>query len=246
VASERPSVLAAFAAFVAGAGLGLALAGPVLAYSGLVPPFTGFRLFLFGALLCLVGLVLGGLGLRATRGGRPGRDRAWFAVATGSGVLLAVLWAASAGFGLPRINDITTNPDDPPSFEAAAGDPENRERDMSYPPAFAAQQRVAYTDLAPIQLDVPPVDAFERARRAAEALGWQITASDPQRGTLEARQVSGLFRFVDDISIRIRPRSGGSVVDVRSKSRVGQGDLGANAARIRAFAAELVAGGGVR
>jgi len=58
---------------------------------------------------------------------------------------------------------------------------------------------------------------------------------------IEARATSKLFRFVDDVAIRIRSKDGGSVVDIRSKSRVGQGDLGANANRIRAIAAELAA-----
>ena len=44
-----------------------------------------------------------------------------------------------------------------------------------------------------------------------------------------------MFHFVDDISVRIRPAAGGSRIDIRSKSRDGQGDIGANAARIRTF-----------
>ena len=86
--------------------------------------------------------------------------------------------------------------------------------------------------------------ALERARRAAESLGWQVAEVRPPQneggeGRLEAREVSGLFRFVDDVAVRVRPAEGGSRVDVRSKSRVGQGDVGANAKRIRAFKAAL-------
>ena len=47
--------------------------------------------------------------------------------------------------------------------------------------------------------------------------------------------MTAIFRFVDDIAIRVRPTASGTVVDVRSKSRDGRGDLGANAERIRAF-----------
>jgi uncharacterized protein (DUF1499 family) len=239
VTPERPSVVAALAAFVGGAGGGIALLAPLLAHFHLVEPFVGFRAFLLGGLLSIVGLVLGIFGLRATRGGRPGRDRAWFAVGVGGAVLLAVLFAASPGRGLPRINDITTSPEDPPVFETAAREEANAGRDMGYPSGNAEQQRAAYPDRAPSALDVPPSEAFERARRAAEALGWEIVRADPSRGALEAREASGLFRFVDDVVVRVRARDGGAVVDVRSKSRDGQGDLGANATRIRAFAAEL-------
>ena len=237
--SERPSTIASLGAFTAGLGGVLVLLGATLAHFGVTSPFTGFRTFLLGGLLSLLGLLAGLIGVLATRGGRPGRDRAWFAVAVGVLVVGAILGGASRGRGLPRINDITTNPSDPPNFEAALRQVPNRGRDMSYPPAFGAQQRAAYGDLAPIALDMPPVDAFERARRTAESLGWEITLSDPPRGLLEARQMSWLFRFVDDIAIRVRAQGDGSVVDVRSKSRDGQGDMGVNAQRIRAFAAEL-------
>jgi uncharacterized protein (DUF1499 family) len=239
VSTERRSFAAFLAASVAGAGGAIVLAALLFGHFGLVPPFTGFRAFLFGALLCAIGLVLGAIALRATRGGRPGRERAWFAVVVGVAALLTVLVPGLAGRRYPRINDITTRPDDPPVFEAAAREADNQGRDMAYPAAFAEQQRAGYPELAPIELAVPPAQAFERAREAAQALGWEVTLADPQRGVIEARETSWLFRFVDDVAIRVRPQGSGSVVDVRSKSRVGQGDLGANAARIRALAAKL-------
>jgi uncharacterized protein (DUF1499 family) len=242
--SQRPSLAATIAAFSAGAGAVLAATGIVLAHFAVTTPFTGFRIFLLGGLGALLGLLIGAIGLLATRGGRSGRDRAWFGVVTGLLVVGAIFAGASRGRGLPRINDITTSPDDPPQFEVAARQDANRNRNMAYPGDFAAQQRTGYPDLAPIALDLPPVDAFERARRAAESLGWEIVESDPARGLIEARQSSFLFHFVDDIAIRVRAFGGGSVIDIRSKSRDGQGDMGVNAARIRAFAAELRSGGG--
>jgi uncharacterized protein (DUF1499 family) len=60
-------------------------------------------------------------------------------------------------------------------------------------------------------------------------------AVDPAAGTLEANETTRLFHFVDDVVVRVRPSDGGSVVDVRSKSRDGRGDMGVNAKRIRAF-----------
>jgi uncharacterized protein (DUF1499 family) len=115
---------------------------------------------------------------------------------------------------------------------------------MAYPADFAAQQRAAYPDLAPISLKAPPGEALERARRAAESLGWEVAEVRPPQnedgeGRIEAHEVSGVFRFVDDVVVRVRPAPGGSRVDVRSKSRVGRGDMGANAGRIRAFRAAL-------
>ena len=240
---ERSSRLALFAAILAGAGGALSVAGVAGAHFGAVAPFAGFRAFLLGTLLALVGGIFGAFGLRATRGGVRGRDRAWFAIIVGALALGFVLAGALPGRGAPRINDFTTSPDDPPTFEYVARDPETRTRDYSYPAGFAAQQRAAYPDLAPIQLDVPPREAYEAARAAAESLGWHITLADPARGVIEARDTSWLFRFVDDVAIRVRPaEDGGAIVDIRSKSRDGQGDLGANTNRIRAFRTKV--GGG--
>jgi uncharacterized protein (DUF1499 family) len=89
-------------------------------------------------------------------------------------------------------------------------------------------------------LSVSPLDALAQADRAARALGWTVVASDPGRGRLEATATTFWFRFTDDIVIRVRPQDAGSRLDIRSKSRVGRGDLGANARRIRAFAGELL------
>ena len=77
------------------------------------------------------------------------------------------------------------------------------------------------------------------ALQVAEDMGWTILRTDPQRWIFEATDETTIFRFVDDISVRVRKDADGSAVDIRSKSRDGQGDLGANAKRIRAFEARL-------
>ena len=241
-------------AAVAAAVLGVlaaidAVLGPGLASAGIARPLTGFLLFLVGAAEALLGAILALVAFVRTKAGsgRSGRGLAWLGFATSAVVLAAVVQAASGGRGLPSINDITTNPADPPGFELALADPANTGRDMGYPAAFAAQQRGAYPDLAPISVPLPVGETLERARRAAEGLGWEIAEVRPPQsegadGVLEARQVSGLFRFVDDVVVRVRPAAGGSVVDVRSKSRDGKGDMGVNAKRIRAFRDTLARG----
>ena len=90
-----------------------------------------------------------------------------------------------------------------------------------------------------MSLALSPSAAFARASAAADALGWETTNSDADGGILEASATTAIFQFVDDVVVRIRPGADGSAVDVRSKSRDGGGDVGANAARIRAFFAEL-------
>jgi len=229
----RRSKIALLAAILGGLALFDIALGPLLIKLGVLTPFQGFRfVFGIGVLEGLVALPLGLIALYTTRAstGAGGRHLAWFAVAAGAGIFLLV--AANSLPPVPPINDITTNTDDPPTF---AGDPSGADRDMTYPADFAAPAREAYPDLAPIELEAPPPEALEQARRAAESLGWEITATRPDAGELEAQVVSALFEFVDDVAIRVTPRGTGSVVDVRSKSRDGKSDLGANAARIRHF-----------
>jgi hypothetical protein len=101
-------------------------------------------------------------------------------------------------------------------------------------------QRDAYPDIGPIVLPEPKERAYARALAAAEAMGWEIGARDPAAGRFEAVDTTFWFGFKDDVAVRVAAApGGGSRVDVRSKSRVGRGDAGANARRIRGFRERL-------
>jgi len=209
---------------------------PLVSKMGALPSRISFPLFLLGGLLGLVGLILALVALYTTRPakGRAGRGLAWGALALSLPVLVGIAFAASSGGSAPPINDITTDPGDPPQFAALAREGPNEGRDMSYPgEAFASQQRAAYPDLAPIAVASPPDATFAAVESAIGGFGWKIVAADASAGVIEATDTSRMFRFVDDIAVRIRPDGTGSRVDVRSKSREGKGDLGVNAARIR-------------
>ena len=210
--------------------------GPLLAWLRWVPGIVGFATFALGGILALVVTILGVI--RALRGRGYGAS----VLAATLGLLVFVALAAR-GRGAPRINDFTTDMTDPPVFKQAAADPANRGRDMSYPPAFADVQRACCADLVPVHLPSPPAAAFAMVELVAAGMpNWTITRQESPAGELEAVSTTPLFGFHDDIIVRVRPDpAGGSRVDMRSKSRVGQGDLGANAARIRAFEAALQA-----
>ena len=236
---ETPSRVATFAAAVGIAGAAALALGPAAIQIGAVSPFVGFRIFGLGLLLGLLAAVVGAAALWRTRAatGRFGRGRAWIGAGLGLGIVAVVVVAAGSAGNAPIINDITTDLDDPPAFTAARQIEANRGRDLGYPgEEFANQQRAGYPDLGPILLNDPPDAAFAQSQGAAAELGWEIVYRDPATGVFEAVAVTRVFRFVDDIVVRVRPQArGGSVVDVRSKSRDGKGDMGANAARIRAF-----------
>lgn len=222
-------------AILAAAISGLLFAGaPLLVKLDALESFVGFQLFLLGGALGLLALLFGLISVYTTRRatGRAGRGLAVGAALVGAVVVAVLGWAATRSGAVPPINDITTDPADPPQFVALAR--EQPGRDMSYPgETFASQQRAGYPDLAPIPFSGPPDQAFAAAKTAIEGFGWKIVAADPAAGTIEATDTSRIFRFVDDIVVRVRPQDSGARVDMRSKSRVGRGDVGANAARIR-------------
>ncbi len=217
----------------------LAAAGP-LTRMGVWQFGTGFGAMRWAVYLGLAAVVLGLAALAAAR--PPRRALPGAAVAVALGLLAAVVpWRQlRTARGLPPIHDITTDTQDPPAFVAVlplrAGAPNSAEYGGD---SVAAQQRRAYPDLAPLRLDGPPAAAFARAAAAARAMGWQVVAADSAAGRVEATATTRWFGFKDDVVVRVRPDGAGSRVDVRSVSRVGRGDVGANAARIRAYLARV-------
>lgn len=130
---------------------------------------------------------------------------------------------------LPYINDITTDTVRPPQFSPP----------QAYQSHFAELQQIGYPDLRPLELALQPQQAFARAAQTAKGRGWEITALDESAGRIEAVVTTTWFGFKDDVVIRITPAGAGSRVDMRSKSRVGRSDAGANAHRIREFLARM-------
>jgi uncharacterized protein (DUF1499 family) len=135
----------------------------------------------------------------------------------------------------PPINDISTDTTTPPPFQAidatlrgAGASP------IEYNPAFAPQQERAYPDVRPLDLPVEPGKAFDVALAACEK-DWQIILADRAAGRIEAVERSLWWGYRDDIVIRLTATPTGTRVDMRSKSRVGESDLGANARRIAAY-----------
>jgi len=239
---ESPSRVASTAAGLGLFGLLAALIGPSGSTLGLLPPMAGFGLLLLGLLFGALAILVGLGGLWHTRSGKTGRSRAVTGIVAGLLIVAAIAAGRSGTVSDATYNDITTDLSDPPTFVAAQRIEANAGRDLQYPQQYAAEQRQLYPDLAPIAFAAPPADAFRHVEATAESLGWEITDRDaPNR--LEATDTSRIFRFVDDIVIRIRPAAGGSTIDVRSKSRDGRSDLGVNAKRIRAFRDALGSGG---
>lgn len=148
---------------------------------------------------------------------------------------------------LPPIHDISTDTEAPPSFVALLPRRADAGATSDYGGQLvAAHQLKAYPDLGSVTYRLPPDQVFERALAVARELGWTIVAAVPDEGRIEASDRTFWFGFTDDIVIRIRSHESGSLVDVRSASRVGRSDLGVNAARVQAFVDKLIEGSVVR
>ena len=139
-----------------------------------------------------------------------------------------------------RIHDITTDTENPPQFVALRALRLTTFNGPEYGgEKVAIIQKAAYPDIAPRIAGDPPARTFERALKAARDMGWQIVASIAGEGRIEATATTRWLRFKDDVVIRVTPEGGGSRIDVRSKSRMGRSDLGANAKRIREYFRKL-------
>lgn len=221
--------------------LALALAGLGYRWSwwGVATSFSVLRASAFAAAGVAV-LALVGIGLAAAGRRWPALIIAVVALA----VALVVVWIPrnlqAVGRSVPAIHDISTDTENPPAFVALAARRAGAPNPAAYDgPEVAAQQKKGYPDLGPVTLPAPPDRVLTGAEAVARRLGWEIVAVVPAEGRLEATATTAWFGFKDDVVVRVTPAGTGSRVDMRSKSRVGRSDLGANAKRIRTFLAEL-------
>jgi hypothetical protein len=225
--------------FAALAAVALLLSGPGTRW-GWWDFKIGLLLFALAFVSGLLALLLSGIAWVRTR---PNPTAAIAAIAGALVVLLPLTQVAGAR-GKPRIHDISTDLADPPRFSTilplragATNSAPDRIDDRT-----AAQQRAGYPDLVTLDLPLPADAAFAKAVEAAKASEWEIVSTRPAEGILEATATTAWFGFRDDIVVRIRPAGAHSRIDVRSTSRVGRGDAGKNADRIRRYLGLLMSG----
>ena len=223
-------------------GLGI-LFGALGYRLGIVGLGPAFGLFGIGFLLALVTLPMALITLLVARHTPEVAKRAGLAAIMALGVVAVPLWTLANGAGAPAIHHITTDPEDPPLFDAVIPLRGESSNSLAYSPELAEVQRRAYPDIQPLELPGTPEEVFDRSVEVVRALGWEIVDTDREAGRIEATDITFWFGFKDDVVVRIRPADGGIRVDLRSVSRVGGGDVGANAARIRAFSSRLSAPG---
>lgn len=207
---------------------------------------TAFLALGLGGIAMVVAIVTTSVGL--VRSGNTAGAAS--ATATKLAFFAALIFLVIAGMqlrvaiGVPPIHDISTDTSNPPEFVALV--PVRQAAGAVNPPEYAgaetaALQATGYRDIVTIVLPVPTDVAFKRAETAVRAMGWEIIAAVPRERRIEAVATTAWIGFKDDVVIRVTAgEPGQSLIDIRSKSRVGRGDAGMNASRIRGFRDRLL------
>jgi uncharacterized protein (DUF1499 family) len=199
-----------------------------------------------GALVAVIMALIASIGV--WRHGSPGTARIVVGLVVGLVLLAAPLLLIPLAREHPPINDLTTDPANPPVFEDLARQRGPGTNPAAYPGAkFAAEQYKAYPDLKPIVVTRPASETFDLTVEALKRLRYDIISEKPNTegeitgGTVEAVDRTLVLGFYDDIVLRVTGTDEQARIDIRSSSRFGRYDFGRNAERIREIMKEIVA-----
>jgi len=239
---EPMSRLAVWSARLAWFALSVAALSVIIVRSGLLEIVPS--LATFGAALAFAVLsILFGLASFVViwRDGLSGLGRALTGIFVSLLLLAYPAYIGSRALKLPAIDDISTDPASPPRFDVLA---RLRPRGTNdYPARNAELQRKAYPEIAPLMADADPKQVYDITLALVNKHKWLVVDARPpaprRDGTIELVARTLIMGFRDDMSIRIRPAGEGARVDIRSASRYGLHDFGANAQRIRALLDEI-------
>jgi uncharacterized protein (DUF1499 family) len=246
IADPQVSRLALWARRLAVFALPVALLAVIIERAGLFDILP--VLVTFGASLALAAaaiLVAIVALIRIWIDGRQGTRNALIAICVSLLLLAYPGYLGVKAYRLPLIHDITTDPYDPPRFEAVARLRTREANPVVYGGlATYQQQRAAYPDVEALIAPAAPQAAYDAAMAVVTKRKWRVVdARAPQAGRrdgrIEAIALSPIMGFRDDVVIRIRPLGTGSRVDVRSASRYGWHDFGANAARVASLIEDI-------
>jgi uncharacterized protein (DUF1499 family) len=172
------------------------------------------------------------------REGTQGLGSALLALFIGFALLAYPAYLALQAYRLPPITDVTTDPDDPPRFEVISRLRPRDANPIAYPGGETAErQRAAYPDIEPLIVTSTPQQAYDTALAIMTKRHWRVLDARPPQGTrregrIEAVALTFIMGFRDDVVVRVRASGGGSRIDIRSASRFGAHDFGANASRV--------------
>ena len=242
--SEQPmSRLAIWARRTALFSLAATLIAIIIVRSGALDIVPALSTLAGALVLAMVAILLAfAAGIAIWREGVGGVREAVTALLVGVALIAYPLYLGVKAYRLPAIYDVTTDPIDPPRFEAIARLRPRDANPVTYAGLYTAeQQRAAYSDIEPDLTNSSPQEAYDAALKVITKRKWHIVdarppqPAAPREGRIEAVARTPILGFRDDIVVRVRATTDGARIDVRSASRYGRHDLGANAARVRAL-----------
>jgi uncharacterized protein (DUF1499 family) len=240
IAEEPTTQLAVWARRTALFALAATILAIIMVRSGMLEIRPALATF-FGALaIAVVGLLIAFAAFVVIwKDGLGGMGSAISAIGVSLALVAYPAYIGARSYKLPWIYDITTDPIDPPRYDAKAR-PREANPIIYAGLATAELQRTAYPDIEPLEEDASPEAAYKAALDVITRRKWIVVlrrAPEPRRreGQIEAVARSPIMGFRDDVVVRVRGDGDGSRIDVRSSSRYGTFDFGSNAARIRAL-----------
>ena len=242
--SEQPtSRLAIWARRMALFSLAATLIAIIIVRSGALDIVPALSTLAGALVLALVAILLAfAAGIAIWREGIGGVREAVTALFVGVALIAYPLYLGVKAYRLPAIYDVTTDPIDPPRFEAIARLRPRDANPVTYAGLYTAeQQRAAYADIEPDLTNSSPQEAYDAVLKVVTKRKWHIVdarppqAAAPREGRIEAIARTPILGFRDDVVVRVRGTADGARIDVRSASRYGRHDLGTNAARVRAL-----------
>ena len=195
------------------------------------------------AIAVLAAMLAGGAAVVIWRDGLRGAGQALFGFALAAALIVYPAFLAVEAFALPQIKDVSTDLASPPVFLIST---KARAAHVGTEPTPSSEetraaQRSAYPDIETVRVEMDSTEAYRVALSAASDLGWRIVDAAPPNlagdgaAAIEATDRSLFFGLISDVAIRIRPGAVDTAIDIRSVSRVGKHDFGANARRVRRF-----------
>lgn len=247
IVEEPTSRLAVWARRFAVFSLPVAMLAIIIGRTGLLEFEPVLMTFGAALVLAFIGIVLAfGAFVVIWREGVGGLGYAVFAVMIGIALLAYPAYLGIQGYKLPAISDITTDPIDPPRFEAIARVRTRDANPIAYAGLYAAElQHTAYPDVEPLFTDVNAQMAYEVTMTVlTKRRKWRVIDQRPplagrREGHIEAVARTAIMGFPDDVVIRVRADGDGARIDARSASRYGRYDFGTNAARIKNLLDEI-------
>jgi uncharacterized protein (DUF1499 family) len=264
--ASGPSFTEQYAAKACSLGLTVVILGAIVAalsgqlyqfgVVGLMPAFDVLRYSIYalgaGAVICTIGFIFGLIAFKSDVLSNAANGLLGIIIA---GAVFLVPYSQMSR-NAPPIHEVTTDFDNPPAFVDIV--PLRVATNAANPPEYVPvikgfgrtvdvmqTQKDVYPDIQPLRFEGMNYEAvFEKALQGVEDMTWTLVSANPQLGRIEAYEKTAWFGFIDDVVIRVEETPMAYEIDIRSKSRVGFGDIGANAARVMKYLQKVGGGPG--